>query len=461
MSFYHVLASNVSPQTFPNNHASKFSTPLEHPYDMKGKYEVSIMNMTYAGCVNTFHNDEIVVEKTFSLKEILLTGGKPISMNVVGRSISTLIDNINRELSGIVNLKYFEVGNSKFCRWKVLIPDVYIVLSKPLMHRFKLWEDVITPWCLEPVNYHTLKTDEVLTEDPDFHIIIIPPSYSRTTVTLKQRNERITRQEFMRRFNEQLHPYLKVVEPEGFIGTRFCVYKLHDDYIAAIFSPALHRMTRFRQAGLYGIGHARFLEHDFNKTFIPAWNVYLYQLRDTQIFRDKMSLPITIPPHVFQRQSDAVLYLNKLVKNSSISFTLDKNNFLCLNITDDETSVTFTDTLRDIFAFDKKQYSGIGNYRASDVLSLTRRIHFLYVYSNISNYVRVGNTEAPLLAVVPFEPSSSCDTLVEKTFAIPMYVGVARDFISQIDMYIYDGSGELVPFAEQAVTSIRLHYRKV
>ncbi|MEL7306367.1 MAG: hypothetical protein AAGK05_00085 [Pseudomonadota bacterium] len=458
MSFYHVLASNVSPQTFPNNHASKFSTPLDHPYEMKGKHEVSIMNMTYTGCVNTFNNDEIRVEKAFTLKEMVQTSDRPIRINFTGKTILSLFDEIKRKLSGVVKLEFAQ--KSRYCTWSVQIPNVNIILSRLLAHHFKLFQDVITRWDVSPSNYYPFKADKILPEGEDYHIIIIPPSYNKTTVTLKKANEGITREEFVKRFKEQLHQYLSIQVFEQ--GNKYRVDKLYDDNTAVIFSSALHLMTNFRQAGLYAqYGNAQYAANDFNNAFKPSWKVFLFQTKDVQLFMDKMSITVTLPPHVFQHHNDAVVYLNKNVNNSNISFSLDKNNILLLKIKDRNTSVTFSNTLRDIFAFDKNRYSGIGNYRSSDVFSLTRRIQFLYVYSNISDYVRVGNTEVPLLAVIPFESSKTCDSLVEKTFSVPMYVSVARDFISQIDIYIYDGSGELIPFVEQAVTSIRLHYRRV
>ena len=42
-----------------------------------------------------------------------------------------------------------------------------------------------------------------------------------------------------------------------------------------------------------------------------------------------------------------------------------------------------------------------------------------------------------------------------------MYVKVNRNDISQIDIKIYDGAGVLVPFHQDAVTNIRLHFRKI
>ena len=227
-----------------------------------------------------------------------------------------------------------------------------------------------------------------------------------------------------------------------------------------LFSPALLISLSYQQGGMHVNNTAKHMPFNHSSDFKTKWYVTMVSLEKVQDWDKRLKTTITLPPHSFTRVSDIIPYLNHEVKDFNVSFKSSKNNYLTMDIDNKDTTVEFSNTLRDIFAFDKNEYRGIGSYRSSDVFSLTRRIQFLYLYSNISDYVRVGNTEAPLLAVIPFQSTNTCGDLVEKSFNVPMYVHVSRDFISQIDIYIYDGSGELVPFTDQAVTSIRLHYRK-
>ena len=244
-------------------------------------------------------------------------------------------------------------------------------------------------------------------------------------------------------------------------GDRFTLNKLHDDNTLVVLSPALHKMTSFRQAGMYKKGIVRYMTHDFTNSFRPVWEVYLYHLNNIQVSTPKMSIPITLGSYSFQQQKDAIPYLNKVVNDPNITFSLTRNNVLKLKITDEKTSVTFSDTLRDIFAFDQNTYSWKGTFSGSSTFSLARRIHYLYIYSSVSDYIRIGDTEAPLLAIIPFNSDVCVNLLQEKTFKTPMYVPVIQNRISQIDIAIYDGAGELVPFASDAVTSLRLHFRQL
>ena len=44
---------------------------------------------------------------------------------------------------------------------------------------------------------------------------------------------------------------------------------------------------------------------------------------------------------------------------------------------------------------------------------------------------------------------------------MPMYIRLLANHISQIDIGIYDGSGQVVPFIDDAVTTMRLHFRQM
>ena len=95
-----------------------------------------------------------------------------------------------------------------------------------------------------------------------------------------------------------------------------------------------------------------------------------------------------------------------------------------MEIVEDDVEVTLSDNLRDIFAFDQNTFIGKGNYSGSGVFLLSRRIHYIYIYSSISGYVHVGDTQAPLLPVIPFQATNSSDNKRVKNFKLPMYLSL-------------------------------------
>ena len=99
------------------------------------------------------------------------------------------------------------------------------------------------------------------------------------------------------------------------------------------------------------------------------------------------------------------------------------------------------------------------DFLSSAPISLSRRIQYFYIYSDVCDMVRVGDTKAPLLSILPFN-AKECRLLTEKRFTLPMYVPVKKTHISSITVEIYDDAGKIIPFHSDALTSIRLHFRK-
>ena len=73
--------------------------------------------------------------------------------------------------------------------------------------------------------------------------------------------------------------------------------------------------------------------------------------------------------------------------------------------------------------------------------------------------VRVGDIEAQLLTMIPFNPKD-CSILSERYFKKLHYVDIKSNYIPQIDISIYDDAGALVPFHKDAITTITLHFRR-
>ena len=170
---------------------------------------------------------------------------------------------------------------------------------------------------------------------------------------------------------------------------------------------------------------------------------------------------IVLPPCSFQEVGEAVLFLNSNVNDKRIKFSYNSTKQITVSITDAALTVIFDDALSDILAFDKDSFTGPISYTGTAPMSLTRCIQSLYIYSNIGSNVRVGNTEAPLLAIVPFPTQKKCKMFTEKSFKSPMYIHVKQNRLSQIDVGIYDGAGDLVPFVPGAVTTLHLHFRQI
>lgn len=102
--------------------------------------------------------------------------------------------------------------------------------------------------------------------------------------------------------------------------------------------------------------------------------------------------------------------------------------------------------------FEKKQI-----YKAKHLAFLNRGIDHLYIYSNIVDSSYVGNTKVPLLLICPFKRELYGN--IHQEFLNPTYKPIIRKSIYQIDIHIYDDTGEKVPFL-YGKTVLNLHFRK-
>ena len=461
MSFHHVLPSNVALETFPNNTASSYSTPLTNPYDLKGRWEVALMNITYSGCVNTFNNDTITVSKIYSTPERLKQATKPIRISLPKKkSMMDLVQEMNTTLKGIAEIEL--IKPFKRCGWKVVDKNFCLVLSPRVQRRFNLWTDVITSYDFATYNHTAFPKGhhETLYWEEDLYLILVPMSYNATKFVLKQANENITAETLIERFNERVpNANLKLASSEvHFIASKQCPPVEHCNESVLLLSPNLLHALQFRRAGMYASNSVRYWSYDFSRQFKSEWFVTELKIDKIHDVAEYIDKEITVQPQVFGSHKKAVAHLNAL--DESFEFVLNADNTLKLKIKQENVKVSFSNTLRDSLAFDSDKYGGKGIYHATGKFSLSRRIKYLYIYSSLGKYVRIGDTEAPLLAIIPFD-SDNCKLLKERTFAEPMYIALRSQRISQIDVLICDGAGEVIPFAAESLSSLRIHFRQV
>ena len=225
-----------------------------------------------------------------------------------------------------------------------------------------------------------------------------------------------------------------------------------------ICSKELHDALRHHQSGIHNPNEQQFLPVDMTHSFKFQFSVLLYDINVTP-YAFSRTRDITLPRQQFLRTDNAINFINVCVNDKRISLRCNEDKKIEMQITTEDLQVTFDNDLRDILGFDKNSYVGKGTYSSSDLMSLTRRIQYLYVYSDVCDMVRVGDTKAPLLTVVPFN-AKECRLLTEKRFPLPMYVPVKKTYISDILIGIYDDAGKIVPFHRDAITTLRLHFRK-
>ena len=466
MSLYHVLPSNTSPETFPKNHASQYSTPIENEYHLSGRWQVAITSMTHGNCVSTFNNDTIAITKeTTDIKEY--NGGVlsyfPNAPKKFGGSFKSdlilpiIYDNINKVFKNYLHVESRRYGKKNWRRMyiKILDPNFICVLS-PHIAGYLRMNDVITMDDWKPYSHYPI--EHFFLFNIDDYISLLPKSSITQTINIKREKEELSPEEICRRFNARLNGVAKLL----YQNEKFSLSKpVGSVKTAIVLSPKFARSLGLRNMGMCVYYQPLQGEPHFNNQYSEEWNVDIYDTTAEPWYEMKtVKRFLTLEDKLFTSRQHAVDYLNDVCKPWNITFGLIKDEKVTMTLNDDITVVEFSDDLCDILAFNKSKFSGKLTFTAEDTLSLTRRIDYLYVYSNVCSLTRIGDTEAPLLTVIPFNPKS-CKLMSEKVFKVPMYVDVSQTTIPVIDVEIRDGAGQLVPFHKDSVTTLRLHFKQV
>lgn len=449
MSFYHVLSSNAAAQTFPDNHASNFSTPLHKPHIFEGKWEVGLMSMTHSNCVATFDEDSLVIQDSapelsqFSedMEETRISLPLPKESDSNEEKCKHFILQI--EQSDFLRHVVKVIMNNNQLEWKVIPKDVFVMVSTDLQRLFRMKSPVLTHYDL-----FTKLDDAVLGNViiKEAYLTVGKLSEFHQQSVIKPHNQYMDVQQLIQAFNASVkYARLSTNELDVFLNDNEFIF----------LSPNLRLALGISQAALYGKRKIS-VQLDVALSFKMIWKVSLkkFDSKPCNIW----TKVIRLPRQQFVTHNAALHYLNTLDKK--IVFSWHAHQYLKLNIKKSSMSLEFSSDLMDILGFHKKKYIGKSFVKAERKFSLTRCIQYLYVYSNVGGLIHVGDTKAPLLAVFPFN-IKDCKTLQERNFKTPMYVPVINNYFSQINIEVCDDTGKHVPFSQGDTTSLRLHFRRV
>ena len=365
---------------------------------------------------------------------------------------------------GIINFTLHNSQKKRYTHisWKVA-KGWYLCLSDKLRHYIDLYGNVLTNYDNKTENppvkrywHRKIKFNET-----ELYIDFVKKTNDNLIlkIVLKEENEDVNISELVKRFNSRLVLNGKQIATITLKYAHLIIKKNYNDGTVLIFSKHFHRFLNHYVAGVHEDKDSRHWGFKSANQFNKKWTASLYQKRTQPVNSNSTIMnSTTIPPQITKSTTEAITYLNKTIMHSSITFSIDPNDITSLEISD-KTIVYLDDTLRDILAFDTNTFQGPNQFKASDVLSLSRRINFFQIYSNISKPVRIGDVEAPILTIIPFNPKQ-CNIISERNFKKLQYVDLTSNYIPKIDINIYDDNGKHVPFNKEAITTITLFFRR-
>ena len=135
-----------------------------------------------------------------------------------------------------------------------------------------------------------------------------------------------------------------------------------------------------------------------------------------------------------------------------------KNGVITLTLKSDVMEIQLDKALADILGFVRTHFSERKTYRALWSPALNRNIDYVFIYSNICDYVNVGHMTAPLIHAVPFMKDGH-GPLVHHAIRTPIYRPISVSKLARIDLHLCDGHGNDIPFID-GKTLIVLNLRR-
>ena len=123
-------------------------------------------------------------------------------------------------------------------------------------------------------------------------------------------------------------------------------------------------------------------------------------------------------------------------------------------------SINFTLPLQFVFGF-QNLTAPFQNHTAEFKPQLNKGCSHMYIYSNVVNFTQVGESLTPILRCINIKNESEFGKELVYIPKKPMYLDVNPSSINKFEINIRGNDGNLIPFAETAITTINLNFKRV
>ena len=489
-SFFIVLPSNSNPHIFPNNSSSKYSIEFDNPIYLSGQYEVSLIEMTYKNDIMALKDNSFrmfalkVQDKLFQLmknKSPLNWDYNWIKIESIEMEEGTGYDpdfiwDLFHEIRKFVTLGIDQnAGNKVYI--KVKKDDVLLVISKGIATMFNFSRTSFSNKDEDEYSDGMQRKEYV----KNWTISLVPLyalNYRR--IILKKKGEMITLDELMKRWKkkicdkcvtltvdslnvdekktlqEQLPLVVKMRKLRPLKGEDWCVFQVEDVFKKDML-PDKHPFLANEDDEISFFVRPnnadKFKDHEW------AVRVYNNSLKKTFISNEEYVVDdVVINLEKIASVNNLLDALNVKSVLHDYKFTYDAlTNRISLTIPPFH-RIKLDDVLASVIGFTTSLNLKEQKQTASKSPMLKRNVSNLFVYTNIIDFIHVGNTEAPLLR--QFSISSHTHALINREFFTKIFIPVNRNILDRIDISIHDQAGDLVPFKD-GMTTITLEFRPI
>ena len=455
-----ILPSDAAKDRFPNNNAAHFTIPIDSGQQLSGQWEVAIVQLSHSNCLYTFNGETIDIGEPRTKAYQCDTGCRVYIPRWRTKdrpsTVKYIVDFLNKACKKILSLTPIA---EDYIHLKRKVESGWIVcLSPKLRFEWGCIGNAFTSHDSYDTDYHA-RNETFKYNKTDYYVDLVPINDKTLvkTVELKAKNSDIMIDTLVKKFNSLLYVEGKrVAEMKAEATGHIIINKLEEDDLVIVCSKAFHTFLSHRTAAVHTKYDMRYIAHNYKGHFSEEWSVAIYRKNTNPVgghsFQSK-----TLMPRSIKSIDEAVRYLNESISDPRIHFKA-RDTIVSLTVAGRKMVVQMDNTLRDILGFDQNRFVSGRTVKATAALSLTRRINYFQIYSNIGHNLRVGDTEAPLLSILPFNPKE-CRELSQRDFKTLHYIDVRSNYIPQVEISIVDDAGQLVPFHKDAVTTVTLRFQ--
>ena len=506
-----VLPSNSNPVIFPNNNPSDFSVEFTNPIILNGQCEVALSEITYYNELNVLKKSYIEIYKHDYKDNIFSLCGN------YGFFRRWNFNDINLPafmINGLANIMTFCPSEKKVA----LVPDKKHdrqAVVKGLQDLFRPLEPIIRLAMNKDNKPMIVPSEEEWRKNR--HVAILFNKEFTDALGLKSQvysSRHLTAAIGKFKFTDKVNPKAFVI-PLYALKSKKIVIKRSDETISSaenlihrlksvfvksfwpdiLFKVLGNNLISFEKTEPFGeedacvieinFGFLQVLASDqtplicnknekFNATIVTEnlqkkvaqqqeWSLIVYhdevdlsRLEKTNNLQDRHTLNV----HEFQNPSSLCKKLNELSnkeKIGSYEFSYDPKIERMKVKVPTSHEIHFDSIIQNVLGFSKSSSVEAGTTVADARPNLVRGIHNLYIYTNIVEWSRVGNIEAPLLRTLPL--STVQKQIINREFINRVYVPINRNIIDRIDISIRDDAGDVIPFDRSGITVLTLEIR--
>lgn len=420
-SFYVVLPSNASEGNTP----SKFHTTLQKPIeiDYPEEWEVGLLEINFKNSLKTiYENDKIEVIHS----RITFTPSKENQVFVLGNTTYT-----NWPVAPAVNEVFVETNRSNVLGLEQVTDGYY--------------------YSLEPAGETIIfKTDEK--ETPDFLF-----KYLNEKVYLVNNMEQEVNIEIPWFYAESLG-FVRKCFGEGHLQTYdpFTIYNVKPGTTEAPNPPLLSRVED-KTVIVSHPGHSK----------PGAENTYNLVYLDREVTEEKVaSISPKSGKYVSAKKLAAQFVDNELNKYFKLEYDERLNSFKLITVKHaedperEEYEIVFSGGIHEVLGFNLLRYETSTTERVGDLqVDLERGLSNIFIYCDLCEHIRVGNTTAPLLRPISFN-THKYGEMIHSYYINPMFVPINKSFIDTIEVRLCDATGQVIGFVE-GLTTIVLHFKRL